>query len=286
MNKPVPNFGRRPRRTRTADMLSAEEEQHLIRAWQDRGDQRARDRLIQAFAPLAASVAKRFKPGPGEVDHDLLQEAKVGLMKAADRFDPERENRFSTYAVWWVRAEVQAYTRANSSIVRRPNSAKARKAATQIAALDAEIKADPGIDRAEAEAHLAEEIGVSIERISELRDQTMGRDYSLNTPALGDSGEERIALLVDPNSLEDPTPLQELEIEILRRELVDALSTLPVRERDIVIATQLQDPPATLEGLGEGYGISKERVRQLRERGFERLRENMSLKNLGASYFT
>lgn len=286
MNKPVPNFGRRSRQTRTVDMLSAAEEQHLIRAWQDRGDQRARDRLIRAFAPLAASVTKRYKPGLGEADHDLLQEANVGLMKAADRFDPERENRFSTYAVWWVRAEVQAFTRANSSIVRRPNSAQARKAATQIAAMDAEIKADPRIDRAEAEARLAEEIGVSIERISELREQTTGRDYSLNTPALGDSGEERIAMLVDPESLEEPTPLQQLETDILRRELVDALSTLPVRERDILIATQLHDPPATLERLGEGYGISKERVRQLRERGFERLRENTSLQNLGESYFT
>lgn len=129
MNKPVPGFGHRPRRTRTAGMLSSEEERHLIRAWQDRRDRRARARLIRAFAPLAASVAKRCNPGLGEADDDLLQEANIGLMKAADRFGPQRENRFATYAGWWVRAEVQAYTRANSSIVRRPNSAQARKVA-------------------------------------------------------------------------------------------------------------------------------------------------------------
>src|SRR6056297_4203096 len=113
MNKPVTNLIRGSRRVRTPGMLAAEEERALICAWQQHGDQQARDRLINAFAPLAASIAKRFKRGSGEINLDLVQQAQIGLMKATDRFDPERGIRFSTYAVWWVRAAVQDYARAN-----------------------------------------------------------------------------------------------------------------------------------------------------------------------------
>ncbi|WJY22988.1 sigma-70 family RNA polymerase sigma factor [Fontisubflavum oceani] len=286
MNKPVPNFGRHARRRRSADMLSAEEERHLVRAWQDRGDRRARDKLIHAFAPLAASIAKRFMRGSGQADPDLIQQANIGLMKAADRFDVDRENRFASYAIWWIRAEIQDYARANKSIVKRPNSAQTRKAAAQIAALEAEMATGLRISRAEADKRLAEALGIDIERVAELRAQISGRDHSLNAPALGDDGEDRIALLVDPDSLEDPAPLRKLEATALRRALVDALSGLPDRERDIVVATQLHDPPATLECLGAQYGVSRERIRQLRERGFERLRESMYLRNFGPEYFT
>ncbi len=286
MNRPVPNLGRHVRRKRTADMLSAKEERHLVRAWQDRGDRRARDRLIHAFAPLATSIAKRFMPGSGDADQDLIQQANIGLMKAADRFDPNRENRFSTYAIWWVRAEIQDYMRANMSIVRRPNSPQTRRAAVQIAALEAEMTSGPRIDRAEAEMRLADALGVNIERVVDLRAQVTGRDHSLNVPVSGDDGEDRIALLVDPGSFEEPAPMRRLEAAALRRALVDALSGLPDRERDIIIATQVHDPPATLESLGARYGISKERIRQLRERGFERLREAMRQHNLGAEYFS
>ena len=286
MNKPAMNFTTRADRPRTADMLSAVEERYLVRAWQDYGDKRARDRLINAFTPLATSVAKRFKRGSTEPDPDLVQQAHIGLMKAADKFDPERDIRFSTYAVWWVRAEIQAYARANMSVVRRPNSVQTRSAAARIASLDAEMIADPRIDGSQADARLAAALGVDESRAADLRAQVTGRDHSLNAPALGDEGEDRIALLVDPSSLAEPVPLQRLEAAALRRVLAKALSTLPDRERDIILATQVMDPPATLEGLGGRFGISKERVRQLRERGFARLRESLQQCDLGPDYFT
>ncbi len=285
MNKPLPNWGSRARFKRTADMLSEDEERHLMLAWQNRRDARALDKLVHAFSPLAAAAAKRFKPGPGEADPDLMQQALIGLIKAANRFDTDRDNRFSTYASWWVRAEIQDYLRANKSIVRRPNSAQTRKAIAEIAALETEMAADPTIDRAEFETRLAKALDIGLNRVAELRALAMGYDHSLNAPALDDGSEERIALLADPESLDDPAPLHGLETAALRRELVDALSTLPVRERDIIIATQLHDPPATLEGLGAHYGVSKERIRQLRERGFERLREIMIRREFGAHYF-
>ena len=285
MNKPVTNLIQGARRVRTAGMLSAGEERALIDAWQAHGDRHARDRLIRAFAPLSGSIVKRFKRGGGEVDPDLLQQAQIGLMKAVDRFDPDRGFRFSTYAVWWVRAEVQDYLRANISVVRRPNSAQSRAAAMQIAALDAEMETNPDMNRADADKRLAHALGVDLQKAEDLRDQVTGSDSSLNLPVRGEDGVDRLALLIDPSSLEESAALLSLKMAGLRRVPVDVLSTLPDRERDIVVATQMSDPPATLEGLGTRYGISGERVRQLRERGFQRLREALRQSDLGFDSF-
>jgi len=285
MNKPVTNLIKGARRVRSPQMLSAEEERALLRAWQQDGDRRARDRLINAFAPLAASIAKRFKRGSGEVDLDFVQQAQIGLMKATDRFDPERGIRFSTYAVWWVRAEVQEYARANASVVRRPNSARTRAAAREIAALGAEMEADADMDPADADKKLAAALGVDLQKAADLRQQVTGRDSSLNVPVRDEDGADRMALLVDPESLEEPVAWQSLTITGLRRVLVDVLKTLSDRERDIIIATQVSDPPATLEDLGTRYGISRERVRQLREKGLERLRAALLKRDLGLDSF-
>jgi RNA polymerase sigma-32 factor len=266
-------------------MLSAEEERALIDAWQGHGDRDARDRLIHAFAPLAASLAKRLKRGAGKVDPDLLQQAQIGLIKAADRFDPDRGFRFSTYAVWWVRAEVQDYVRANISVVRRPNTAQSRAAAKEIAALQAEMGSNPNMEWADADKQLAAALGVDAKRAAILREQVTGSDSSLNVSVGGQDGADRMALLVDPESLEEPIAMQRLKIVGLRRVLADVLKTLPDRERDIIFATQVTDPPATLEVLGTRYGISKERVRQLRERGFDRLRAALQQRDLGLESF-
>src|SRR6056297_1000493 len=285
MNKPVTNLIRGTRRVRTPGMLTAEEEQALICAWQQHRDHQARDRLINAFAPLAASIAKRFRRGSGEVDLDLIQQAQIGLIKAVDRFDPERSIRFATYAVWWVRAEVQEYARANTSVVRRPNSARSRAAAREIAALNADMEADANIDLADADKKLAAALGVDPQKAADLRQQVNGSDSSLNVPVLEEDGADRMALLVDPESLEEPVALKSLQRQELRRILMDVLQTLPARERSIIVATQVSDPPATLEELGMRYGISRERVRQLREKGLERLRAALRKRDLGLESF-
>ena len=280
MNKPFTNRANGARRSRSSEMLSAEAERDLVRAWQNHGDRRARDRLLRAFDPLAVSVARRFNRGAREPDPDLVQQAHIGLMKAADRFDPERDIRFSTYAVWWVRAEVQAYARASVSVVRRPNSAKSRAAAASIAALDDEIATNPSVDLNDATGRLANALGVDRQKALDLRALVTGTDQSLNVPTLEEGGEERIALLVDPDSLDESARFQGLETEALRRLLVEMVATLPDREREIIVATQVADPPATLEGLGARYGVSKERIRQLRERGFERIRAALERRGL------
>jgi RNA polymerase sigma-32 factor len=285
MNMPVPAWGAKPRRKRSSNMLTADHELHLVRSWQQRGDSRARDRLVEAFSPLAAAMAKRFLVGAQAAEHDLVQQANIGLMKAADRFDPDRGYRFSTYAVWWVRAEIQDYKLANMSIVRRPSSADFRKAMANLARFDETISSDPGIERADVDGRVAATLGVSIKRLNDLRQQISSADVSLNVPALDDGGEDRMARLVDPASTENMNTMHNLDIEKLRDVFVEAIGALPDREREIIMATQLHDPPATLEVLGNRFGVSKERVRQLRERGFERLRMSMDQKNLALECF-
>jgi len=169
--------------------------------------------------------------------------------------------------------------------VRRPNSARTRAAARQIAVLNAEIEAGADIDPADADKKLASALGVDLQTAADLRQQVNGSDSSLNVPVRDEDGADRMALLVDPKSLEEPVALQSLKIAGLRRILVDVLNALSDRERDIVIATQVSDPPATLEELGTRYGISRERVRQLREKGLERLRAALRKRDLGLESF-
>ncbi len=266
-------------------MLTAEDELALIRAWQERRDVEARNRLVAAFAPLAATVARRFSPGRSEPDPDLIQQANIGLMKAADRFDPERGMRFSTYAIWWVRAEIQDFRLANWSIVRRANSAQFRKVFFNLDRMEQALSQDEGDDAATRDARLATALGLSTERLSELRRQVSGADSSLNQKSHDDGGEDRIALLSDPQSEAEEGRIDALDADRLRAALVAALQSLPERERDIVFATQIAEPPATLEVLGEKFGISKERVRQLRERAFEKLRSNLRARDLSLESF-
>lgn len=285
MNKPISNWGTQPRRKRTSNMLSAGDELHLLRAWQQRGDKHARDKVITAFSPMAGAMAKRALAGSQTAESDLVQQANIGLMKAADRFDLKRGFRFSTYAVWWVRAEIQNYKLANRSIVRRPSSGDLRKSIASLSRLDEAVSNDPTISRADADTSVAKALGVSLLRLNDLREQVSGVDFSLNVPSVGDDGEDRMAQLVDPASMEDADTMNRHDIKTLRALLIEIIGALPTREREIIVATQLRDPPASLTVLGIHYGISKERVRQLRERGFERLRTTLGRRDLELEYF-
>ncbi|MGI3210407.1 sigma-70 family RNA polymerase sigma factor [Roseovarius tibetensis] len=285
MNKPVRHWATGSRAKSRAGMLSAQDEGDLLRAWQQHGDRRSRDLLLRAFAPLAGASAARFSATSGEADPDLLQQANIGLMKAADRFDPAHGTRFATYAVWWIRAEIQAFRRANMSVVRRPNSPQIRKAAAHLSRLDAEVSNEADSDSLESEMRIAEELGVSIERLVDLRAQLSVTDQSLNIRPSGPDGDESIALLADPATTDIPERVHPCDVDVLRAALVQTLSDLPEREREIVLATELADPPATLAVLGARFGISRERVRQLRERGLARLRQSLRQRGLAPECF-
>ena len=271
MNKP---FAPR-RRVGTASravMLDADEERALARAWRDEGDVGARNRLVTAFTPLALSLTQRFTKTRAQDDPDMVQHAYLGLMRAADGFDPDRGVRFSTYAAWWVRAELQDYRMTNWSLVRRGRSAKARKAFFRLGPIENALPGLPGEPEEARDRRVADKLGVSIDDLAQMRQQFAARDSSLNRPAGDEDGSESVDLLADPDADVEAQVAARHDTAAFRAAMLRHFRHLPTRERDIVIANVLMDPPRTLHQLAERHGISRERVRQLRERGLERLR--------------
>lgn len=256
--------------------LTADEEVRLARAWRDTGDVAARNRLVTAYHPLVMSIARRFTKNRNlQDDPDLLQHAYIGLLKAADGFDPERGFRFSTYAAWWVRAELQDYRMSNWSLVKRGRSAKARKAFFNLARIEETLEAVPGETAADRDQRVADKLGVKADDLNAMRQQFSGADSSLNRPASDEEGDDIINLLPDPDCDVEQDVATRHDLDVFRRTVSRHFGRLPDREREIVIATVVQDPPMTLNQLGEIHGISRERVRQLRERGLERLRSSL-----------
>ncbi|RXV66103.1 RNA polymerase subunit sigma [Roseovarius sp. A46] len=272
MNKPYfPN--RPPQRARAAGraFLSPEEETRLARAWRERGDVAARNRLVTAFTPLVQAMVARFTKGRAQDDPDLMQQAYIGLMRAADGFDPDRGIRFATYAAWWVRAELQDYRLLNWSLVRRGRSAKARQAFYRLGQIENNLPRRPGEDPAEREARLAAALGVDTRVLGQMRRQFGQADASLHGP-VGEDGAEAMDLLPDPDTDVEADVADRHDRARLRAVMVDHFGALPERERHIVVSNVLADPPLTLQELGDIHGVSRERIRQLRDRGLERLR--------------
>ncbi|GAW35897.1 RNA polymerase sigma factor RpoH [Roseovarius sp. A-2] len=276
MNKPfIPSdpktHGNRPR----PGFLSAQQEQHLARAWQENRDVAARNRLVNAFAPLAMATAKRHSRNKKLDDPDLLQHAYIGLIKAANGFDPEKGFRFSTYAAWWIRAELQEYRIRTWSLVQRTRTAKSRKVFFNLHRLEDDVNAPPGETREARNLRVATALGLEPSELDGFRLAFAGNDSSLNQPAAQGEGDDIIHLLEDPNSNVEQDVADRLDRRTFWKEAKTHFGKLPDRERVIIVSTVLKDPPMTLEQLGTVYGISRERVRQLRERGLERLRHSM-----------
>jgi len=272
MNKPYfPATSDTRRRKSGPALLSAEEEARLARAWRLRGDIEARNQLVTAFEPLVHAMVARFTRTRSQANPDLVQQAFIGLMRALDRFEPERGIRFATYAVWWIRAELQDYRLLNWSLVRRGRSARARQAFFQLGAIEDGLPAHPGESTQARDARIARALGTSPSDLDEMRALFGQGDSSLNVPVIED-GTEAMALLPDPDTDTEAEVAARQDRVRLRATLTRHFHALPERERRIVVANVLQDPPLTLNDLAATHGISRERVRQLRERGLERLR--------------
>ena len=265
------------RRARPAEFLDAETEQRLALAWRDEGNDAARNRLITAHRALALAAAARASGRGAETDDDLIQQAQMGLLKAADRFDPDRGVRFSTYAAWWIRSEIQDYKLRTFSLVRIGNSPVQRRVFFNMRRIEARLAAASPETRAELFQALSEELDIGPDQLALMRQRLAGRDASLNRTldAAGD-GAEAIDMLHDPETDTEAEVTARLDGRTFWTQLARHMTDLPERERDIVIATLIADEPRTLADLGAQYGISRERVRQLRERGLGRLRAAMA----------
>ncbi|MEQ8901399.1 MAG: sigma-70 family RNA polymerase sigma factor [Roseovarius sp.] len=222
------------------------------------------------------ATAKRHSRDKKLDDPDLIQHAHIGLIKAANGFDPDKGFRFSTYAAWWIRAELQEYRLRTWSMVQRTRTAKSRKVFFNLHRLEDDVNAPQGETRDEKNRRVATALGLEPSELDAFRTEFAGSDSSLNRPAAAsEDGDDIINLLQDPDCDVEQEVSDRLDRNRFWREAKTHFGKLPDRERVIVVSTVLKDPPMTLEQLGTVYGISRERVRQLRERGLERLRHSM-----------
>ena len=268
------------RKAMRAEMLDAETELALAYAWRDHRDEQALHRLITAYMRLAISMAGKFRRY-GAPMNDLIQEASVGLMKAADKFDPDRGVRFSTYAVWWIKASIQDQVMRNWSMVRTGSTSSQKSLFFNLRRVQARIEREAAAEGRTLETHvlhalIAAEVGVPLQDVVMMDGRLSGSDFSLNaTQSAEDEGREWI------DALEDDAPQAEEKVgnhhdtDTLRQWLLTALTALNEREQFIVRERKMRDEPRTLESLGGELGLSKERVRQLEAAAFGKMRKSL-----------
>ncbi|MCT2539214.1 RNA polymerase factor sigma-32 [Sedimentimonas flavescens] len=269
-----------PREAMRAEYLDAETEANLARAWRDHRDEVALHRLVMAYMRLAISMASKFRRY-GAPMSDLIQEASLGLMKAADKFDPDRGVRFSTYAVWWIKASIQEFVMRNWSMVRTGSTSSQKALFFNLRRVQAQVEreADAGgvsLDGAQMRLRVAELIGVPLADVEMMEGRLAGADFSLNTPQSSDEeGREWVDALEDETASPEADVVDSHDGALMRGWLGEAMDRLTDRERYIVTERRLIEEPRTLESLGQELGLSKERVRQLEAQAFGKMRKSL-----------
>lgn len=256
-------------------MLEKDHELALARAWRDSRDEKAMQEIINSYRRLVISMASRFRHY-GLPLGDLIQEGNIGLMEAVNRFDPERDVRFSTYASWWVRSCMQDYVLRNWSIVRTGTTSAQKSLFFNLRRLKAKIAQSDGQPLADDQyAEIATTLGVNVRDVMDMDRRLAAGDQSLNI-TIGEDGDTELQSLLASDA---PNP-EDVVIGMKDREsrsrwLNAALDDLSEREQRIIRERHLTLEPVTLESLGEALGVSKERVRQLEARAMDKLRETM-----------
>lgn len=268
------------RQAMKAELLDAETEARLAYAWRDQRDEEALHRLITAYMRLAISMAAKFRRY-GAPMNDLIQEASLGLMKAADKFDPDRGVRFSTYAVWWIKASIQDYVMRNWSMVRTGSTSSQKSLFFNLRRVQAKLEREAAqrgetLDSHQLRAMVATEVGVSLADVEMMEGRLSGSDYSLNaTQSAEDEGREWIDALEDDAPQASEVVAGGHDLDHLRGWLVQAMNGLSPRERFIVTERKLRGEGRTLESLGAELGLSKERIRQLEAAAFGKLKKTL-----------
>ncbi|QXT40518.1 RNA polymerase factor sigma-32 [Gymnodinialimonas ceratoperidinii] len=268
------------RRAMKAEMLDAETELRLAYAWRDERCEDSLHRLVTAYMRLAISMAAKFKRY-GAPMNDLIQEAGLGLMKAADKFDPDRGVRFSTYAVWWIKASIQDHVMRNWSMVRTGSTSSQKSLFFNMRRVQARLereaqKKGETLDKHQLLQMIASEVGVPLHDVEMMEGRLAGSDFSLNaTQSTEDEGREWIDTLEDDGEQAEHIVEHSHDMACLREWLISSMNALNERERFIVRERKLREAPRTLESLGTELGLSKERVRQLEAAAFGKMRKTL-----------
>ncbi len=254
-----------------APMLDAETEQALARRWREAGDEKALHRLTEAYVRLVVAMAAKFR-NYGLPNADLVQEGNVGLMQAAARFEPDRNLRFSTYAVWWIRAAMQDYILRNWSIVRTGTTSAQKSLFFNLRRMRAQIGDTDETMSREARLAVAKKLGVAEREVAAMATRLSGPDRSLNAP-LGEAGDTNWQdTLADDHVTPDIEVMQRRDDATRTRWIAEAMEYLNPRELMIIRERRLSEDGVTLDALGEKLGVSKERVRQIETQALGKLR--------------
>lgn len=257
-------------------LLEPEEEYMLAKAWVERQDPEAAHRLVTSHLRLAAKIAMGYR-GYGLPQAEVISEANVGLMQAVKRFDPEKGFRLATYAMWWIRASIQEYILRSWSLVKLGTTSAQKKLFFNLRKAKAKVGAlEDGDLRPENVAQIAKDLSVTETEVVEMNRRLAGADASLNaTVGSEDGGAQWQDWLEDEDSDQAEAYAERDEMDARRALLAQAMSVLNDREKDILMQRRLAEEPVTLEELSESYGVSRERIRQIEVRAFEKLQEKM-----------
>ena len=257
-------------------MLAKDEEFMLAKAWQEHEDSEAAHRLVTSHLRLVAKIAMGYR-GYGLPIGEVISEGNVGLMQAVKKFDPDRGFRLATYAMWWIRASIQEYILRSWSLVKMGTTAAQKKLFFNLRKAKSEISALEEGDMHPDQVHqIATKLGVLDEEVISMNRRLSGPDASLNAPLRSDSESEWQDWLADDSAPSQETVVADNEERTIRMSLLEAAMTeLTDRERHILTERRLKDDPTTLEELASQYGVSRERVRQIEVRAFEKLQKSM-----------
>ena len=256
-------------------MLAKDEEFMLAKPWTEHQDPEAAHRLVTSHLRLVAKIAMGYR-GYGLPIGEVISEGNVGLMQAVKKFDPDKGFRLATYAMWWIRASIQEYILRSWSLVKMGTTAAQKKLFFNLRKAKSQISAfEEGDLRPEHLSAIATKLGVSEEEVTNMN-RRLGGDASLNAPIRSDGESEWQDWLADDTAVSQETHLAESEEKSIRMGLLqEAMEELTDREKHILTERRLKDDPVTLEELAGQYGVSRERVRQIEVRAFEKLQKAM-----------
>ena len=281
-NLPAPSpeqgLNRYMQEIRKFPMLEPEEEYMLAKRWVDHEDSSAAHKLVTSHLRLAAKIAMGYR-GYGLPQAEVVSEANVGLMQAVKRFDPEKGFRLSTYAMWWIRASIQEYILRSWSLVKLGTTSaqkklffNLRKAKSRIGALEV------GDMHPDNVARIATDLGVTEDEVISMNRRMAGGDASLNATVGDEDGAAQWQDWLEDESANTAADYEAKdELESRRALLAQAMDVLNEREKDILVQRKLQDKPVTLEDLSSKYDVSRERIRQIEVRAFEKLQDRMKV---------
>ncbi len=280
-NLPAPSpeqgLNRYMQEIRKFPLLEPEQEYMLAKRWVDHQDTEAAHQMVTSHLRLAAKIAMGYR-GYGLPQAEVISEANVGLMQAVKRFDPERGFRLATYAMWWIRASIQEYILRSWSLVKMGTTSAQKKLFFNLRKAKSKLGAlEEGDLRPENVAIIATQLGVTEKEVVDMNRRLSGGDASLNVMvgSDGDSSTQWQDWLEDEDSDQAGDYAEKDELDTRRELLMQAMAVLNDREKDVLMQRRLSDEPVTLEDLSERYNVSRERIRQIEVRAFEKLQTKM-----------